>query len=45
MPVTGLFYLRLTGREPFAERIDTDPEKPGRDEFLSPEDLAAKADR
>jgi ATP-dependent helicase/nuclease subunit B len=43
MPVSGLFYLRLTGREPFAERIDTDPEKPGRDEFLGPEDLAAKA--
>jgi hypothetical protein len=43
MPVSGLFYLRLTGREPFAERIDTDPEKPGRDEFLSPADLAAKA--
>ncbi|GAB5462693.1 double-strand break repair protein AddB [Hoeflea alexandrii] len=43
MPVSGLLYLRLTGREPFAERIDTDPEKPGRDEFLSPADLAAKA--
>ncbi|WP_417414807.1 double-strand break repair protein AddB [Hoeflea sp.] len=43
MPVSGLFYLRLTGRDPFAERVDTDPEKPGRDEFLSPADLAAKA--
>lgn len=43
MPVSGLFYLRLTGKEPFAERIDTDPEKPGRDEVLSPADLAAKA--
>jgi ATP-dependent helicase/nuclease subunit B len=43
MPVSGLFYLRLTGKEPFAERVDTDPEKPGRDEFLGPDDLAAKA--
>jgi hypothetical protein len=43
MPASGLLYLRLTGKEPFAERIDTDPEKPGRDEFLSPDDLAAKA--
>ena len=43
MPVSGLLYLRLTGRDPFAERVDTDPEKPGRDEFLSPEDLATKA--
>ncbi|MDF1610461.1 double-strand break repair protein AddB [Hoeflea sp. YIM 152468] len=42
-PVSGLFYQRLTGKEPFAERIDTDPEKPGRDEVLSPADLAAKA--
>ena len=43
VPVAGLFYLRLTGREPFAERIDTDPDRPGRDEFQSPADLAAKA--
>lgn len=43
MPVSALFYLRLTGRAPFAERVDTDPEKPGRDEFLSPADLAARA--
>jgi ATP-dependent helicase/nuclease subunit B len=38
-----VLYLRLTGKDPFAERIDTDPEKPGRDEFLSPDDLAQKA--
>jgi len=43
MPVSSLLYLRLTGREPFAERIDTDPAKPGRDEFLAPQDLADKA--
>ncbi|SOE16995.1 DNA helicase/exodeoxyribonuclease V subunit B [Hoeflea halophila] len=43
MPVSSLLYLRLTGREPFAERIDTDPDKPGRDEFLAPQDLADKA--
>lgn len=43
MPVSALLYLRLTGREPFAERIDTDPDKPGRDEFLAPQDLADKA--
>lgn len=43
MPVSALLYLRLTGRQPFAERVDTDPERPGRDEFLSPQDLADKA--
>ncbi|MEM5470868.1 double-strand break repair protein AddB [Hoeflea sp. AS60] len=43
MPVSGLLYLRLTGRDPFAERIDTDPDRPGRDEFVSPQDLASRA--
>lgn len=43
LPVSGLFYLRLTGKEKLADRIDTDPAKPGKDEFLGPEDLAEKA--
>ncbi|MCY0092853.1 double-strand break repair protein AddB [Hoeflea ulvae] len=43
VPVSGLFYLRLTGKDKFADRIDTDPEKPGKDEFVGPADLAAKA--
>lgn len=43
VPVSGLFYLRLTGKEKFADRIDTDPEKPGKDEFVGPEDLGVKA--
>ncbi|MBC7280308.1 double-strand break repair protein AddB [Hoeflea sp.] len=43
MPVSGLFYLRLTGKEPFADRIDDDPLKPGKGEPLNAEDLAAKA--
>jgi ATP-dependent helicase/nuclease subunit B len=43
LPASALLYLRLTGKAPFAERVDSDPEKPGRDEFLSPDDLAQKA--
>lgn len=40
---SALFYLRLTGKDPFAERVDTDPDNPGKAEFLSPSDLAQKA--
>jgi len=43
MPVSGLYYLRLTGREPFAERIDDDPVKQGKNDPLTADDLAAKA--
>jgi ATP-dependent helicase/nuclease subunit B len=43
VPVSGLFYLRLTGKENVSDRIDTDPEKPGKDEFVGPEDLGVKA--
>lgn len=40
---SALLYLRLTGKDPFAERIDTDPNRPGRDAAMTPEDLADKA--
>jgi ATP-dependent helicase/nuclease subunit B len=43
VPVSAVLYLRLTGKDPFAERIDTDPARPGRDEVLTPDDLAQKA--
>jgi len=43
VPVSGLFYLRLTGKEPFADRIDDDPLKPGKGEPVNAQDLAAKA--
>lgn len=43
LPASALLYLRLTGKDPFAERVDNDPEKPGRDEFLNPDELAQKA--
>ncbi|WP_394691348.1 double-strand break repair protein AddB [Hoeflea sp.] len=43
LPASALLYLRLTGKQPFAERVDSDPVKPGRDEFLGPDDLAQKA--
>ena len=43
MPVSGLFYLRLTGKEPFADRIDDDPLKPGKGVPVNAEDLAIKA--
>lgn len=40
---SALLYLRLTGKDPFAERIDTDPGKTGRDVAMTPADLADKA--
>tara|TARA_R110002020_G_scaffold47752_17_gene136180 strand:+ start:5371 stop:8556 length:3186 start_codon:yes stop_codon:yes gene_type:complete len=43
LPVSGLFYLRLTGKEQLADRIDDDPLNPGRGEPLHAPDLAAKA--
>ena len=43
MPVSGLFYLRLTGREPFAEQIDDDPLREGKNEPVTADDLAVKA--
>ncbi|MDP3527469.1 MAG: double-strand break repair protein AddB [Hoeflea sp.] len=41
--VAGLFYLRLTGKDPFADRIDDDPAKPGKGEKLTAGDLATRA--
>ncbi|KGF67983.1 hypothetical protein LL06_19160, partial [Hoeflea sp. BAL378] len=43
LPVSGLFYLRLTGKEQLADRIDDDPLNPGRGEPLHAPDLAARA--
>lgn len=43
LPVSGLFYLRLTGKDQVADRIDDDPAKPGKAEMLNPEDLAVRA--
>jgi len=43
LPVSGLFYLRLTGKEPFADRIDDDPLKPGKGDPVNAEDLAVRA--
>jgi ATP-dependent helicase/nuclease subunit B len=40
---SALLYLRLTGKDPFAERVDTDLENPGKTEVLTPSDLAQKA--
>ena len=43
IPVSGLFYLRLTGKGKIADRIDDDPVKPGKDEPAGAADLADKA--
>ncbi|WP_322988857.1 double-strand break repair protein AddB [Hoeflea sp.] len=40
---SALLYLRLTGKDPFAERIDDDPGKTGKTEPLTAEDLAGSA--
>lgn len=43
MPVSGLLYLRLTGKEQLVDRIDDDPAKPGKGEPVTAEALAEKA--